>query len=212
MRLGRLVNHDPRSRNFPAATVTELRTVAHRHYGGSLDQGQLGSCTGNALAHARNTVPIRHGRPLLTEADAVKVYSKATTIDPWDGSYPPEDTGSSGLAACKAAQSFGMITGYNHAFGLDQALAALVLSPIMVGINWYEDMFTPGPAGFVHPTGDLAGGHEFCVVKINVEYRYVGCVNSWGNDWGLEGRFRLSFRDFGTLLAQDGDVIVPVSN
>jgi len=47
----------------------------------------------------------RHGRPphdrsvlgagTLTEADAVKLYKVATTLDGIPGKYPPTDTGSS---------------------------------------------------------------------------------------------------------------------
>lgn len=209
-KLGRLVNHDPRSRAFPAR-VSQLTSVTHYHWGGSLDQGDLGSCTGNALATARNTSPIRKSRRLLNESDAVSVYARATHIDPFDGYYPPDDTGSSGLAACKAAMEYQFISGYTHAFGFDHVLAALVLSPVMIGVNWYEDMFTLGPKGFAWPTGALVGGHEFTLVKLNMEYRYVECVNSWGNYWGpLNGRFRLAFSVLDRLLSEDGDAIVPI--
>lgn len=210
MRLGRVVNHDPRSRNFPAAQSDVLITVTHTHYGGSLDQGDLGSCTGNALAHVRNTVPVRKGRYLLHEPAAIKFYSRATELDPYWGHYPPDDTGSSGLAACKAGKEIGAISGYTHAFGIDQALHALVLSPIMVGVNWYEGMFTPAERGYCWPTGKVVGGHEFAITKINVESEYVKCVNSWGNDWGLSGRFLLSWDTLERLLDEEGDAIMPI--
>jgi hypothetical protein len=44
-----------------------------------LDQGNLGSCTGNAAAGTVNTVPVRStGARLLKEPDAMKLYSQAT--------------------------------------------------------------------------------------------------------------------------------------
>lgn len=52
--LGRIVQHDPRSLAFVAATAP-LKTVTHRLSGQVLDQGNLGSCTGNAMAQALNT-------------------------------------------------------------------------------------------------------------------------------------------------------------
>lgn len=212
MKLGRHVEHDPRSRNFPARKAEALSTVTHRHYGGSLDQGNLGSCTGNALAHARNTVPLRHARPLLTETDAVKIYSLGTQLDGVSGQYPPEDTGSTGLGVCKAGVKLGYITSYHHAFGLDEALHALMLQPVIVGTNWYESMFDPNSSGFVKVNGDVVGGHEYCIVGLNVEQRYVKCVNSWGNEWGLDGRFRLTFDQLDRLLQEDGDVTVPIAD
>jgi hypothetical protein len=57
-RLGRHVEHDPRSRKFGAAPERMSGTrdyVLHRRHGQILDQGDLGSCTGNALTGAANT-------------------------------------------------------------------------------------------------------------------------------------------------------------
>lgn len=208
-RLGRLLEHDPRSRAFPARTATALVSRTHRHWGPVLDQGDLGSCTGNALTQARNTTPLRAGRPLLTEADAVTVYGRATALDAFPGTYPPEDTGSSGLAVCKAGAQLGWIRTYRHAFGLDAALAALVLAPVLIGINFYDGMFDPDPAGFIAPSGGLAGGHEMVLTRIYVPGRWVLGFNSWGPAWGDLGRFRMTFAVLGRLLAEDGDCTVP---
>ena len=76
-----------------------------KHHGPVLDQGQLGSCTANALCQALNTEPNRwRTDPPLDETAAVGLYAVATTIDPFVGRWPLNDTGSSGLAVCKAAQ------------------------------------------------------------------------------------------------------------
>ena len=209
--LGRLVEHDERSRAFRAATAPELRSVKHRRYVGILDQGQLGSCTGNALAGAIDTAPLHKAGRNLHEADAVKLYSLATTLDDDPQNYPPTDTGSSGLAVCKAGVQLGYLASYGHAFSLDEALAALVVSPVIIGINWYEDMFDPDSAGFVHPGGALAGGHEVELVGLDVKGSYVWAANSWGTSWGLKGYFKVSFADLGRLLSEDGDCTIPVS-
>jgi len=208
--LGRTLSHDPRSRNFAAPLAPALKTVMHTHYGPVLDQGNLGSCTGNALSQALNTKPLhaRRGK-YLTEADAVRLYSAATRLDEFDGEYPPTDTGSSGLAVCKAALAEGLIRSYSHAFGLDQCLAALVLQPVIVGTEWTDAMFEPDSKGFVHPTGNVAGGHEYCLLGLNVRDEYVTAINNWSVTWGLRGRFRIRFADLGTLLQAQGDVTVP---
>jgi len=205
--LGRVVQHDPRSLAFPAALAPALKTVTHRHYGPVLDQGQVGSCTGNAAAQSLNTVPLRHGRRLLTEIDAQGLYHEATVLDGFPGTWPPTDTGSSGLAVAKASQQAGWVTGYTHAFGLDQCLAALVLAPVIVGTNWHEDMFNPDAAGYVHPTGAIAGGHEYTLLGINVKLARVTMLNSWSASWGRNGRAYITFADLGTLLADSGDVV-----
>lgn len=211
--LGRRVEHDPRSRDFPVlVTAPVLRTRAHRSYGLPFDQGNLGSCTGNACAGALNTLPIhRAGEKVLKEPDAVKLYSAATALDEFYGVYPPDDTGSSGLAVAKAAKAAGYITAYNHAFNIGQALAALQQGPVITGVNWYEQMFEPTAQGFVHPGGAIAGGHEFLVRGYVAAKRpYVLCMNSWGAGWGLGGKFKLFVDEWERLLSEDGDVTVLV--
>lgn len=110
-RLGRHVEHDPRSRDYAyEATTTTLVAVTHKRHGSIFDQGQLGSCTGNAAAGAKNTEPMYHSGSahILYETGAVDIYSLATRLDGvTDGYYPPTDTGSSGLAVAKAMKQEG---------------------------------------------------------------------------------------------------------
>lgn len=146
----------------------------------------------------------RHGRH-FTEKTAVKFYSYATAHDSYPGTYPPDDTGSSGLAAAKAAKAYGYITSYRHAFGLQHALEALVLAPVMVGVNWYEGFDDPVD-GFVRISGEVRGGHEFELLGLDVENRHVHAINSWGVQYGELGRFSFSWDDFARLLSEQGDV------
>ncbi|QGJ93475.1 cysteine protease [Arthrobacter phage Mufasa8] len=207
--LGRHVNHDPRSRAYQAVVAPTRKPVLHRHYGPVLDQGQLGSCTGNAMAQALNTAPFHKPRTrLLTEADAVAIYSAATALDSIPGHYPPEDTGSDGLSVAKAAKAKGYISSYTHAFSVEQALGALQLSPFLFGTSWHQSMFTPDAQGFVHPDGNVVGGHEIlCIGDTGKELVFL---NSWGKGWGLSGKFKLTYEDFAALMADSGDVTVPV--
>lgn len=207
--LGRKVEHDPRSRAFSATADLPVRTRYWRRYGDVLDQGSLGSCTGNAAAGALNHIPLHvSGTPTLKEADAIRFYSYATTVDPWSGSYPPTDTGSSGLAVAKAVQHEGRISTYEHAFGLDHVLATAMLGPLIVGIPWMNDMFYPDSAGIVHPTGGEAGGHEVCLDGVNTTHKWVRFTNSWSASWGLGGHFYMWWNEFGTLLADGGDAVL----
>lgn len=208
--LGRLKEHDPRSLAYPAKTAATLRSVSHSNRTHVLDQGETSACTGNAIAQALNSAPLRHGRKALDEDDALKLYSRATVLDGFPGTYPPDDDGSSGLAAAKAAKEAGYISGYTHAFGLDQALAALVISPVIIGIGWHEASFEPDSRGYLSIDGPVAGGHEVALIGLNVRSKIVTVLNSWGPGWGNNGRAYLRWADLGTLLADDGDVTVPV--
>lgn len=211
-KLGRHVNHDSRSRLYPVDTAgLNIASVRHRRRIGILDQGSLGSCTAQAgigcLGTDPNydTVPADSRYP-LTEQGAVHLYSDATQVDPYPGEWPPDDTGSDGLTVAKVLQAAGMIAGYTWAFRLDDALKALTTGPLITGIPWYNSMFSPSDEGLVKIFGGLAGGHEIVVDEYDESRGWVGFTNSWGADWGLAGRFYLQAEDYGTLLAQQGDV------
>ncbi|MGH3784259.1 MAG: hypothetical protein ACRDRO_27470 [Pseudonocardiaceae bacterium] len=64
------------------------------------------------------------------EKFAVMLYSDATRVDPYPGSYPPSDTGSSGLAICKILASRGTIRGYQGARSADGFLTLLQAGPV----------------------------------------------------------------------------------
>ena len=212
-RLKRCIEHDSESKRFAFNTIgRKLVSANHSRHIPILDQGQLGSCTGNAGIGALGTDPLFRTLPTnttytLNENGAVQLYSSAEVID-GSGPYPPNDNGSSGLSIAKALVNAQIISGYQHTFTLNDALLALGTNPILVGINWYENMFTPDKDGRVHPTGALAGGHEIVARQIDVANKRVWFDNSWGTTWGVQGKFYLTFDDFGTLLSQQGDVVV----
>lgn len=224
-RLGRHIRHDDRSRAYayPTAGLT-LTSARHVRRIPVLDQGDLGSCTGNAGIGALGTDPlyaslresvgaqvgsvVTTGVYSLDEAGAVALYSAATRLDDAPGSYPPDDTGSDGLSVAKALKAAGEIAGYQHTFSLTDALLALGQTPVITGVSWYEQMFQPDPDGRLHIGGQVAGGHEFVLDEIDADLERVWLTNSWGAGWGLGGRAYLSFDDFGTLLSRQGDVTV----
>jgi C1A family cysteine protease len=179
----------------------------HEHHGPVLDQGSIGSCTGFAAVQALNTGPLYAGR-VLGAVDGYGLYAQATLLDAWDGAWPGEDTGSSGLAVAKAARRCGLVRGYRHAFGLKHALAALTIAPLIIGIPWYEGMFEPTGDGFLELAGEVAGGHEIAVVGLDYDGEYVVILNSWGPSWGASGRAKLRWTALGRLLSEGGDATI----
>jgi hypothetical protein len=208
MRLGRHVEHDPRSRNYVAERAPKIRSVKHDATGLPLDQGQIGSCTANALCGALDSAPNFMGGDPLNEQEAIKVYELETQLE--GEPYPPNDPGGSGLMVCKAGKDMGLIKSYHHAFGVEHALESLVLRPVITGINWYEGFDTPDANGQVQISGSVRGGHEIVADEIDADNELVWFWNSWGTQWGVGGRFCMSFDTWDQLLQERGDVTVPI--
>lgn len=211
-RLGRHREHDARSRAFAVAEPVALPTVPVRwtRRAPIFDQGSIGSCTGNAMVGAVGTDSAsRYGNATLAEGDALALYELATRLDNIQGHYEPDDTGSSGLAAAKAAKKLGYITGYKHAFSLAAALHALASGPVIVGMDWLTGCDEPDGSGLVSYAGDVRGGHEIELLAHDPGAKTVTFANSWSASWGRAGYFDLSWSDFDRALRQGGDVTVP---
>ncbi len=223
-RLGRHINHDPQSRNFPITQfLDESKQPKTKHWKRSvpvLDQGNLGSCTGNACTGLVGSTGFAHaiGKKIadgetihvktLNEDFAVKLYSLATQLDEFPGgAYPPNDTGSSTLGVLKAAQQLGLIQAYYWGFGMhDAMLSVSQIGPVIVGTNWYEGMDNPDGNGFLNIQGQVRGGHEYELVGIDIDQQAFVMENSWGDSWGNKGRALISWHDMDRLLGEDGEV------
>lgn len=208
--LGRHVNHDSRSKNFPVRKLTTSVSKKWTRYIGPLDQLNVGACTGNASDGVLATDPHYYNLQKLfpnqkwDEALALKIYGFATQLDSYKGTYPPTDTGSDGLSAAKACKELGFISGYTHAFSIDDLIAGLQFGPAIVGTDWLGGMDTPDGNGLVHATGARRGGHEYECWEVDLENNLLGFWQSWGN-WGVGGKFYVPIPEFTTLLKDDGD-------
>jgi hypothetical protein len=228
MRLGRNLWLDVRSLSYMVENSAERMSqrLSNRHWeriAPILDQGQLGSCTGNAGTGALGTQPYydKVGKAAFGTADdateleqfAVKLYSDATRVDPYPGAYPPSDTGSSGLAICKVLVSRGAIRGYNWARTATGFVQLLQTGPVLMGLPWYNAFFDPDSKGFIDSnrywrSSGLAGGHEIeaIAVEINTSDLYSSVItyaNSWGTGWGDAGYLRMRLRTYEQLSGVD---------
>lgn len=215
---GRNVNHDGRSVAFRVNRSAAPTSKAWPRHIPILDQGNLGSCTGNATVGALGSGPNWDAlsdaqRALLNEALAVEIYSDATVVDDAPGSYPPDDTGSDGLSVAKVATTDGFISGYRHIMSLGEAYAAILDGPFIVGSIFTAKMETPDGNGLVTPTGAVLGGHEWLMREYDADRDWWTADNSWSADWGIDGSFRMTSKTLAYLLAQQGDAtpFVPLS-
>jgi hypothetical protein len=220
-RLGRHVKHDPRSRHYGVdllpgiETVGGLKAVSHVRRCGPFDQGQVGSCVGNAIVGCLMTEPTWKAPFVGNEVTAQVLYSQATHLDPVDGqSWPPNDVGSNGVDGAEMAKRRGWITSYLHAFSLNDTLRALQLRPVAIGSNWYDSFDNPDINGSISisPNAQSRGGHEYYLSGYDASQpmnRVVQAWNSWG-EWGVGGRFYMSVATLSRLLSEQGDATIPV--
>lgn len=208
--LGRQKVHDERSRAFPlpvrAVDRSRWRDKALRLYEPRVNPNQtVGCCTGVAKCNQFNAVGNRRKGVVLDMKDAENIYSRNTQIDPWEGQWPPDDTGSSGLASCKTAQEFGLGGEYRWIFSGADAVVQAVMDGrvISVGTWWYWDMFRSGstPQRPLLPLGGRAGGHQYVIRGYDKTHDAV-LGRCW---WGGFKDFWLYRQDLDTLLMDDGD-------
>ena len=215
-RLGRHVVHDPRSRSYSLLPPTtfidreQWRSKKVRVYDPRPNPNQChGECGGVSKCIQLNAVGNRRKGRVLNMDDAHKIYSLATTLDPWPGSYPPIDTGTSALATCKAAQELGYGGPYWWIFnGADGIIAAIQKGwTVNCGTNWENNMFYPDPnqRGLVTLGGGNAGGHLWTAIGYDRKFDEVIGVCWWGEGFR---EFRISRTDLDILMADDGDAHV----
>jgi hypothetical protein len=233
--LGRHVEHDPRSLRYAHGVLpaSAVKSVSWTRRIPILDQGDLGSCTGNAATGALGTdsagrtatgsvtistagAAASHGlftagAHVLDETFAVALYSLATILDGVSGQYPPTDTGSTGIGVAKALQALGLASSYTHAFSIAALNSALQAGPVLIGINWYQSMFDPRSDGqiVVDTKSGLAGGHELELNAFDASTGEYQVPNSWAESWGVDGCGYFTTTALTTLLGQQGDVTVP---
>lgn len=220
-RLGRQLRHDSRSLAYPYRRVSNapLVSVLHHRNVSIFDQGDTGSCTGQAEAGALATDPLfatlaPAGKRAPDEPMALALYSAAEVVDGGAG-LPSEDDGSSGLSVCQATKNAGLISGYVHCLSLADVLDALQSGPVIIGSNWYDSMDQPASSGLISisPGAQVRGAHETMWRGIDVAARTVFGDNSWGTSFGLHGSMSMSWATLERLLAEQGDgtVSVPLS-
>jgi hypothetical protein len=148
----------------------------------ALNQGTRPSCTGNGTAQCLSTWPFT---AKLTEADAIRIYEKATQIDPFPGTDPPDPTGSDGASAARAAKILGY-TSFDFASvdTLSEVKQALQLSTGIIGVDWWSGFSTPQRCGEMQLTGSIEGGHEIQLAGFDAEMNIYIIRNSWGPTWG----------------------------
>jgi papain like protease len=206
-RLGRVAEFDDKSKLFSvgpklreAAPSTATRKTWPLNL--RLNQGQTPKCVGNAFAHEYAAGPDTHR---VNQDFASEWYRQAQDRDQWAGS---DYEGSSTLGGCKAGVDCHNVKEYLWCFTLQEVIDTILhFGPVITGTNWYRGMFRPSDSGFIVPTGQMDGGHEYILRGVNVTREFFLMTNSWGRFWGRNGDAKISFSDYDRLRLEDGDAV-----
>jgi C1A family cysteine protease len=187
------------------------------------NQGQLGSCTANALVGNLEFLETKAGQS-FNDLSRLFIYYNERAMEGTVG----EDSGAQIRDGVKTLVKYGVcteknwpykitqftvkpsvacfkdaskhkVTSYHRILGLDQMRQCLAEGyPFVFGFSVYASFETP----VVAKTGVLSlpkkgekqlGGHAVCAVGYDDTAKTVLVRNSWGTDWGQEGYFTMPY-------------------
>jgi hypothetical protein len=206
IKFGRIYKPDDRDYDYLMAPNPEANKISRRMWGGFdvLNQGDSPMCVGYSGAGYLMASPVRN------KADPEELYYGAQKHDGIEGeSY--EGTTVRGLF--RFLHKIGYVSEYRWAFTVKPVLDHILLrGPVVVGTSWYGNMQNPGRNGYCEPGGRDLGGHAYLLIGADrVRKNPDGTtgafriVNSWGREWGQNGRAWISFNFMDKLLSDKGE-------
>ena len=214
-KFGRLHAPDERDQgHLMRAFIQPAPLPSWRYYrvgpGMPFDQGETGTCVAQAVTG------FRVAAPLMAKAvpSAFDTYRGLVLEDEFPGNdreaTAPDHQlqyGSSIRGGMKYGQKQGWVKSYVWAQGAED-MALWILTGkgcVIMGTRWDENMSDLDSKGFAHQGGMVLGGHAYLCIGFNRKLNRFTFINSWGPEWGLNGRFYMSFADVDALVHDDGE-------
>lgn len=191
------------------STIKEITTSGRQFWQNKLrlDQGSEGACVGFGFVQGYNSSPIPHAYPNEYAND---VYRSATQHDDWPSVDWRTSSGTSVRAGAEEMLRRGLINAYAFTYDVEEvALWILNKNPVVIGVDWFEGMDHPNADNnyYIEPTGRQRGGH--CTLLDGVRWlddKYFRGLNSWGKNWGENGRFKITDNYLQELLDRPSGV------
>jgi hypothetical protein len=209
--LGRRYAPDSRDADFPIRALLAAPSARQYRYWSDAgwwgDQGDQPHCVGYSWVHWVEDGPVGHAGPAPV-INPSQLYRDAQRVDEWEGeSYD----GTSVRAGAKVLQAAGRVVAYHWASTIEEIVqAVLEEGPVVMGTNWYTGMFDTDAKGLMTISGSLAGGHAWIINGVNRRSGLFRMKNSWGREWGNNGRAWISIGHVARLLREEGEACLAV--
>ncbi len=187
------------------------------------DQGQLGSCTGNALAGALEFLERKDGVPFVDASrlfiyynerviehsvksdagamirDGIKTLAKQGVCSEKKWPYVISKFAVKPSSACYKDAAKRQITSYQRILTLDEMRTCLADGfPFVFGFTVYESfesqqVANTGVLQMPKSNEKVVGGHAVLAVGYDDNQKRFTVRNSWGMDWGMSGYFTMPY-------------------
>lgn len=95
--------------------------------------------------------------------------------------------------ACQDPPAAVHLRNYRRVLSRIERQRALVTGPVVGGFQVFEDFLYYKDGIYENPTGDYQGDHAILVVGYDDDDGYWICKNSWGEQFGEDGYFRIAY-------------------
>ena len=199
---GLLFSHDDRDRQYLMfANKPDISDTIRQSWkiGNALNQGSTSHCVGYAWGQFIQSSPFFDlNLPKITSQE---IYTKAQKIDQWEGEEP-DSYGTSVRAGAKVLKELGLIKDYVWGYSVEEIAKFIYENgPVVMGSNWYASMSNPDQNGFARPISTYEGGHAWLIYGVDCQWETFFAVNSWGSQFGKNGRFFVKFSDMEKLIS-----------
>jgi hypothetical protein len=197
----------------PTPTPTPINSsLTSRYWDANMwwgNQGNTPQCVGYAWAHWIADGPVVHSG-VQPPVNPKLIYQQAQLVDEWPGT---NYNGTSVRGGAKYLNSTGKIGNYYWAYDVQTLVNTLLqIGPVVVGTNWYNNMFYPNSNGVISIGGSLAGGHAYVINGVDTVNKLFRIKNSWGVKWGKSGHAFISFTDMTRLINERGEICLAIEN
>lgn len=201
--------------------TTDVAELVETHWGITpdfpLDQGSEGACVGFGISAELSADPVMlpTGAPF-----AQRLYELAREQDRQMGLVIA--SGATVLGGLRAATALGQIQGFAWAQSSQQLLdAVLHHGSVVVGTDWVSGMDRLTRENVARVTGNIRGGHCWTITGYIPRfamrdwagrtryYQAYEAINSWGPDYGRNGRFYVLRQEVDRLVfARGGEAAI----